>query len=128
MQSAKSSASKFEREYGRKPSLGVVTVGQLKRYEHGCDLYSNPSSSWFNKTDAGKANGFEVQEINLDANTATTETLLSEIYKLRDKVDGIQIMWPLPEHIDSSAVLYAVRKYPRLCVSVFHTGLTPLVH
>ena len=111
MQTAKSSAYKFDREYGRKPSLGVVTVGQLKRYEHGSrrlELYSNPSSSWFNKTDAGKANGFEVQEINLDASTTTTETLLSEIYKLHDEVDGIQIMWPLPEHIDSSAVFNAV--------------------
>ena len=108
---AKLSAMKFEQTYGRKPSLAVITVGELKRYTHSerrLQLYSNPSSSWFTKTDVGEANNFDVTEIQMDAHT-TTDALLSEVYnKLRDTVDGIQIMWPLPSSIDSAKVYNAV--------------------
>ena len=110
LQDAKLSAKKFEKTYGRKPSLAVITVGELARYEHSqrrLQLYSNPSNSWFTKSEVGKANGFDVTEINLDK-TATTDSLLSEIYKIRDNVDGIQVMWPLPESIDSAKVYNAV--------------------
>jgi len=107
---AKLTAMKFEKAHGRKPSLAVITVGELARYKHSerrLQLYSNPSNSWFTKTDVGKANGFDVTEIHMDAKT-TTDALLSEIYKIRDKVDGIQVMWPLPESIDSAKVYNAV--------------------
>ena len=30
-----------------------------------------------------------------------------EIYRLRDAVDGVQVMWPLPKHIDSARVFNA---------------------
>lgn len=107
---AKMSAAKFEKMHGRKPSLAVFTVGNLARYEHSkrrVELYSNPSNSWFTKTDVGKANGFDVTEINLDDKT-TTDALLSQIYKLRDNVDGLQIMWPLPDSINAARVFNAV--------------------
>ena len=107
---AKLSAIRFEKTHGRKPSLAVITVGELSRYTHSerrVQLYSNPSNSWFAKTDVGRANNFSVTEINLDAST-TTDALLSEIYKIRDSVDGIQVMWPLPESIDSAQVYNAV--------------------
>lgn len=111
LEDAKFSAMKFEKTYGRKPSLAVITVGELARYEHSqrrLQLYSNPSNSWFTKTQVGEANGFDVTEINLDKTTTTTDALLSEIYKIRDNVDGIQVMWPLPDSIDSAKVYNAV--------------------
>jgi methylenetetrahydrofolate dehydrogenase (NADP+)/methenyltetrahydrofolate cyclohydrolase len=111
LEEAEFSAMKFEKAHGRKPSLAVITVGELARYEHSerrVQLYSNPSNSWFTKTDVGKANGFDVTEINLDKTTTTTDDVLSEIYKIRDSVDGIQVMWPLPESIDSAKVYNAV--------------------
>jgi len=111
MEEARHSAIQFAQSHGRKPSLAVITVGTLKRYTHASrrvQLYSNHSQSWFTKTDTGRANGFDVTEIQLDAETTTTDKLLSEIYKIRDKVDGIQIMWPFPPHIDSARVFNAV--------------------
>ena len=111
LEDAKASALKFAEAYGRKPSLTVITVGELARYGHSkrrVQLYSNPSNSWFNKTDTGKANGFDVKEINLDAASTTTDSLLSAIYKIRDEVDAIQVMWPFPEGIDEARVFNAV--------------------
>ena len=91
LQDAKESAA--ERTYGRRPSLGVIRVGGVgTRCEHSkrrLQLYSNPSNSWFMKSDVGKANGFDVTEIELDAASTTTGSLLSEIYRLRDAVDGV---------------------------------------
>ncbi len=109
MEDAKASAHFFNETFGRKPSLAVVTVGDLKRYRHGdrrLQIYSNASSSWFSKTSTGEANGFDVREINLNADT-TTDELLSELYHLRD-VDGIQLMWPLPDHINTAKVYAAI--------------------
>ena len=111
MQDSKTSATKFAQTFGRKPSLAVITVGELSRYTHSTrrvQLYSNPSNSWFTKTDTGEANGFDVTEIQLDGSTTTTDGLLSEIYKIRDQVDGIQVMWPFPAHIDSGRVFNAI--------------------
>jgi methylenetetrahydrofolate dehydrogenase (NADP+)/methenyltetrahydrofolate cyclohydrolase len=109
LEDAKASATSFEQTHGRKPSLAVVTVGDLERYQHGprrLQIYSNTSSSWFSKATTGEANGFDVEEINLDAST-TTDELLSAINAL-DNVDGIQLMWPLPDHIDTGKVYSAI--------------------
>lgn len=109
MEDANASAKYFKQTFGREPSLAVITVGKLKRYNHSdrrLQIYSDPTNSWFSKTSSGKANGFNVQEINLDAST-TTDELLSQIYHLRD-VDGIQLMWPLPDHIDNAKVYSAI--------------------
>jgi 5,10-methylene-tetrahydrofolate dehydrogenase/methenyl tetrahydrofolate cyclohydrolase len=101
----------FVETHGRKPSLAVVTVGEFTRYTHAdrrIQLYSNASNSWFAKAKTGEANGFDVREINLDASTTTDELLLNQqIYALKD-VDGIQVMWPLPDHIDTAKVFNAV--------------------
>lgn len=108
---ARESALEFAAAHGRRPSLAVITVGELKRYEHSgrrLQLYSNASNSWFTKTEAGNANGFDVTEINLDEGSTTTEDLLGEIYRIRDDVDGIQVMWPLPPSIDEAHVFNAV--------------------
>mmetsp|Transcript_3249 Transcript_3249/g.4678 ORF Transcript_3249/g.4678 Transcript_3249/m.4678 type:complete len:755 (-) Transcript_3249:1665-3929(-) len=102
LEEAKQSAVQFLSQHGRKPSLAIITVGELPRYEHGArrlQIYSNSGNSWFSKEAAGEANGFDVKEINLSKYTTTNE-LLSKLYALRD-VDGIQLMWPLPSHIDA---------------------------
>ena len=109
LEDAKKSALAFEAMYHRKPSLAVVQVGELERYAHAerrLQLYSNAANSWFSKTTTGDANGFHVQEIQLSAST-TTEELLSQIYALKG-MDGIQLMWPLPDHIDSAKVYNAI--------------------
>ena len=109
LEETKSSAVAFERKYHRNPTLAVVTVGELKRYAHAerrLQLYSNSSNSWFSKTKTGEANGFDVTEIDLGAST-TTEELLSQTYSLKD-MDGIQLMWPLPDHIDCVKVYNAI--------------------
>ncbi len=106
---AKESAIAFQKKHGRRPSLAVITVGQLSRYTHGdrrVEIYSNKRNSWFNKTSTGDNHGFDVKEIDLPENT-TTEELLSQIYLSKD-FDGIQLMWPLPEHIDSGKAYSAI--------------------
>jgi methylenetetrahydrofolate dehydrogenase (NADP+) / methenyltetrahydrofolate cyclohydrolase len=112
MEEAKASAEFFLKTHHRKPSLAVITVGALKRYTHAekrLQLYSHPNKSWFSKTATGQANGFDVQEIQFDA-SITTEELLSQIYKLQKdtNLDGIQMMWPLPDHIDTARVFNAI--------------------
>jgi methylenetetrahydrofolate dehydrogenase (NADP+)/methenyltetrahydrofolate cyclohydrolase len=106
---ASESAKKFEGTHARKPSLAVVTVGELSRYTQGqrrLEIYSNDKNSWYNKTGVGEAHGFQVNEIQLPGAT-TTDELLSEIYALKD-FDGIQLMWPLPPQIDSAKVYGAI--------------------
>lgn len=106
---ARASAIAFHKEHGRRPSLAVITVGQLSRYTHGdrrLKIYSNDRNSWFNKTSTGDNNGFDVKEINLPENT-TTEELMSEMSSSKD-FDGIQLMWPLPDHIDSGRAYNAI--------------------
>lgn len=109
LEDVKASATAFHDTYGRRPSLAVITVGELSRYKDAqrrLQLYNNCTSSWFDKTITGEANGVDVSEINLEMST-TTDALLSQIYALKD-YDGIQLMWPLPEHIDSKRVYNAI--------------------
>eukprot|EP00535_Pseudo-nitzschia_heimii_P009091 CAMPEP_0197191944 /NCGR_PEP_ID=MMETSP1423-20130617/24273_1 /TAXON_ID=476441 /ORGANISM="Pseudo-nitzschia heimii, Strain UNC1101" /LENGTH=1203 /DNA_ID=CAMNT_0042644737 /DNA_START=434 /DNA_END=4045 /DNA_ORIENTATION=+ len=106
---ARESALAFQKKYGRRPSLAVITVGQLSRYTHGdrrIKIYSNNRNSWFNKTSTGDNHGFNVKEIYLPEDT-TTEELLSQIYLSKD-FDGIQLMWPLPDHVDSGRAYNAI--------------------
>ena len=112
MEDNQASAEYFCRTHGRKPSLAVVSVGHLERYAHAdrrLELYSHPNSSWFTKKATGNVHGFDVQEIQLEAST-TNDELLSQIYKLqKDKtLDGIQVMRPLPNHIDTARVYNAI--------------------
>jgi len=109
LDSARTSAVAFEEAHGRKPSLAVLTVGELPRYTNGerrLDIYSNDKNSWFSKPLVGDANGFTVKEINL-AESTTEDELLSQLYTLLQKnsgIDGIQLMWPLPPHINPAKV------------------------
>lgn len=112
LENAKKSAEKFAAVHNRKPSLAVITLGDLPRYTHGekrLEMYSNDENSWFNKKSVGEANGFDVTDTVLPE-TTTTDELLSHVYALRIKnsVDGIQLMWPLPKHIDSAKVYNAI--------------------
>jgi len=110
LEEAKESAIAFHEEHGRKPSLAVITVGELPRYAHGdrrIKIYSNNRNSWFSKTSTGENHGFYVKEVNLPEKT-TTDELLSQIYNSQD-FDGIQLMWPLPDHIDSGKAYSAIR-------------------
>jgi len=105
LEDARDSALQFQETYGRPPSLAVIKVGELSRYTHGerrKQLYSNDKLSWFNKTSVGEANGFTVKEINLPEST-TEDELLSCIYSLKT-FDGIQLMWPLPLHINPAKI------------------------
>ncbi len=112
LQEARESAARFERAHGRRPSLGVIWVGgagaQYGQSEQCLWLCSNPSNSWFTKADVGAANGFDITEIELDAALTTTGLLLGEIYRLRDAVDRVQVMWLLPGHINSVRAFNAV--------------------
>jgi methylenetetrahydrofolate dehydrogenase (NADP+)/methenyltetrahydrofolate cyclohydrolase len=105
---AKESAAQFELEHDRKPSLLVITVGDdhRQRYNHGNrrkQIYSNDRNSWFNKTSTGTNNGFHVKELHLPSESTTTDKLVTVIQTelAVNDVDGIQLMWPLPDHIDS---------------------------
>jgi len=109
LEEAGESAIAFYKKHGRRPSLTVITVGQLSRYTHGdrrVKIYSNKRNSWFNKTSTGDNHGFDVKEIDLPEKT-TTEELLSQIHLSKD-YDGIQMMWPLPDHIDSGRAYNAI--------------------
>ena len=109
LEDAKASAVSFREIYGRKPSVAVITVGDLNRYSHAkrrLQLYSNTGNSWFSKAATGEANGFDVKEVQLDALT-TTDELLSQIYAVKD-CDGIQLMWPLPDQINTAKVYNAI--------------------
>mmetsp|Transcript_33204 Transcript_33204/g.33688 ORF Transcript_33204/g.33688 Transcript_33204/m.33688 type:complete len:426 (+) Transcript_33204:116-1393(+) len=110
---AKDSALEFAQAHnGRKPSLLVVTVGDehRKRYNHGTrrkQIYSNDRNSWFSKTQTGANNGFDVQELQLPTET-TTEELITILKGNLKNIDGIQLMWPLPSHIDSLQAYTAI--------------------
>mmetsp|Transcript_28967 Transcript_28967/g.42281 ORF Transcript_28967/g.42281 Transcript_28967/m.42281 type:complete len:1000 (+) Transcript_28967:2-3001(+) len=111
LEDAKISALDFKEKYGHEPSLAVITLGSLERYTHGVrrkSIYSNDENSWFNKTAVGKSNGFIVNEINLPESTSE-EDLLSHLYSVRN-CDGIQLMWPLPPHINAAKVYNSIPK------------------
>mmetsp|Transcript_48986 Transcript_48986/g.55505 ORF Transcript_48986/g.55505 Transcript_48986/m.55505 type:complete len:725 (+) Transcript_48986:282-2456(+) len=113
LEKAKDSAIDFAKAHkGRKPSLLVVTVGDehRKRYNHGTrrkQIYSNDRNSWFSKTQTGANNGFDVQELQLPTET-TTEELITILKGNLKNIDGIQLMWPLPSHIDSLQAYNAI--------------------
>jgi len=110
LEDAAKEAEKFHQVYGRKPSLAVITVGELSRYKdekRRLQIYSNDENSWFNKTVVGEANGFHVVEINLPK-SCTEDELLSKVYHASKNFDGIQLMWPLPSHIDSKKMYNAI--------------------
>jgi len=113
IEDARASAIQFEEAHGRKPSLAVVTVGELERYsdsERRREIYGSNACSWFTKMETGQANNVDVKEINLPHETTTNEllSLLSSLTTGPQEVDGIQLMRPFPSHINTAKVLSAV--------------------
>jgi len=84
---------------GRRPGLAAVLVGD------------NPASVIYvrNKRKACEEVGIYSEEHKLPASTKQDD-LLSLIYRLNNdpKIHGILIQLPLPKHLDSEQVLYAV--------------------
>lgn len=87
---------KYAKEYGRKPNLVVVIVGE----DPGSVSYVT------GKTKAANEVGIDNQTICLKENT-TEEELLTLIRNLNDDkgVDGILIQLPLPKGIDEDKVI-----------------------
>lgn len=92
-------ARRLERERGRPPHLTAVLVGE------------DPASQVYvrMKTRKCDAVGISSRTLHLEAD-ATTETLLERIATLNadEGVDGILVQLPLPDGIDTQAVLDAV--------------------
>ncbi len=97
----KARVPELEAEYGRKPCLAVIIVGE------------NPASQVYvrNKVRAAAYTGMDSRLIELDAAISEQE-LLEKIQELNsdDTVDGILVQLPLPRHIDESKVIYSIAK------------------
>jgi len=83
----------------RKPGLAVVLVGD------------DPASEVYvrNKDNACKEVGFYSEKINKPADITQAE-LLSEVESLNNnnKIDGILVQLPLPDHLDANQVIEAI--------------------
>ena len=101
----------LERQYGRKPCLCVIIVGE------------NPASQVYvrNKVKAAEYVGIDSQKIELPVETSE-EALLSRIAALNADplVDGILVQLPLPQHIDEEKVIDAIAREKD--VDGFHPG------
>ena len=90
---------KFEPEFGRKPCLVVIIVGD------------HPASRIYvrNKVKAAADTGMDSRLIEFPS-TITEETLLNEIVSLNkdNSVDGILVQLPLPDHIDEGKIIDAI--------------------
>lgn len=93
-----------------KPGLAVICVGD------------DPASSTYvrNKERACKEVGFYSEKINKPVNITQAE-LLAEIERLNndDKIDGILVQLPLPEHLDTNQVIETID--PEKDVDGFHS-------
>ncbi|CAB5504260.1 Methylenetetrahydrofolate dehydrogenase (NADP+) / Methenyltetrahydrofolate cyclohydrolase [Bathymodiolus thermophilus thioautotrophic gill symbiont] len=94
----------------RKPGLAVILIGD------------DPASAVYvrNKGIACKEAGFYSEKINKPA-SITQAALLSEIERLNndDKIDGILVQLPLPQHLDANLVIEAIN--PAKDVDGFHS-------
>ena len=108
---AKASANLFKRVHGRRPSLAVVSIGKAKvENSEGriLEINNDTSNDRFSKRDIGYANAFDVRVINFDDATTTFE-LISHISSLHD-YDGIQLILPLPNHINTDMIYSSIDK------------------
>ena len=105
----RSEVAELEIEFGRKPCLCVIIVGE------------NPASQVYvrNKVKAAAYTGMESLLIELPA-SVSEEELLRKISELNsdDSVDGILVQLPLPKHIDEEKVIDAIA--PEKDVDGFH--------
>ena len=101
--------SAFAAQAGRKPGLAVVLVGE------------DPASAVYvrNKGKMTVATGMESYEFKRPASIGADDLLdLIEELNHDERVDGILVQLPLPDHIDESAVLAAID--PAKDVDGFH--------
>ena len=101
----------LEAQYGRKPCLVVIIVGE------------NPASQVYvrNKVKAAAYTGMESKLVELPADI-TEEALLGEIVALNNDplVDGILVQLPLPKHINEEKVIDTIAREKD--VDGFHPG------
>ena len=102
-------AAELKEKYGITPGLAVIIVGE------------NPASQVYvrNKHKACTELGFYSEGVEMPE-TTTREELLAEIDRLNkdEKIHGILVQLPLPEHIDEQAVIHAIS--PLKDVDAFH--------
>lgn len=112
-----SSTSKLAKEISsltsKEPSLTVITVGDhpeggtLPTASLRRRMYSSRDNSWYDKVSTGKKHGIDVTSTVLPVDASTSDVLRA-IEDAKDS-DGIQLMWPLPEGIDSHACFSAIQ-------------------
>jgi len=125
--SVKDKARQVWNRTGTRPSLAVITVGEeavggthptaeeREKRRRG--------ESWFNKEETGRKHGIKVKTINLPEQT-TTDEVISALNSVR-RYDGVQLMWPLPDHIDSRKAYLSI-PHSKDCDGVYYMGLSEL--
>ena len=107
----KAQVPELEAQYGRKPCLCVIIVGE------------NPASQVYvrNKVKAAAYTGMGSELIELPADISE-EALLAKIRELNGNpaVDGILVQLPLPKHIDEEKVIDTIAREKD--VDGFHPG------
>ena len=107
----KAQVHELEAQYGRKPCLCVIIVGE------------NPASQVYvrNKVKAAAYTGMGSELIELPADISE-EALLAKIRELNENpaVDGILVQLPLPKHIDEEKVIDTIARGKD--VDGFHPG------
>lgn len=107
----KAQVPELEAQYGRKPCLCVIIVGE------------NPASQVYvrNKVKAAAYTGMGSELIELPADISE-EALLAKIRELNENpaVDGILVQLPLPKHIDVEKVIDTIAREKD--VDGFHPG------
>ena len=107
----KAEVLELEAQYGRKPCLVVIIVGE------------NPASQVYvrNKVKAAAYTGMDSKLVELPADISE-EALLAHIKELNEDptVDGILVQLPLPKHIDEEKVIDAIAREKD--VDGFHPG------
>lgn len=97
----KAEVAQIQAQYGRKPCLAVIIVGE------------NPASQVYvrNKVNAAAYTGMESLKIELPEDISE-EALLGRIGQLNvdPSVDGILVQLPLPKHIDEEKVIDAISR------------------
>ncbi|HIF47486.1 bifunctional methylenetetrahydrofolate dehydrogenase/methenyltetrahydrofolate cyclohydrolase FolD [Candidatus Thioglobus sp.] len=98
------------RQLNRAPGLAVILVGD------------DPASAVYvrNKDNACKEVGFYSEKINKPGDI-TQQELLDEVIRLNndDKIDGILVQLPLPDHLDANLVIETIS--PEKDVDGFHS-------
>lgn len=113
LQATKALSAEAAARLDRSPKLCVISIGdeplggQHADARRRLELFGVPGESWFDKVASGGAVGIDVEEMRLPEATSTKE-LLGVLGDVCERVDGLQLMWPLPAHIDPVACYSSV--------------------